>query len=171
MTRARATAWITLAACLISLRLTAQPGAAAAPASGGQAAPQPELPPQTLLQPGLYLFQTRTRSGNCNDAPRTGYITSAVATLDGVPGARALTMQLINSKYWPSWSLSVTAEGVILGEAFMAGAKDDSKGSSHFELHAKKERFQGVGARTYPGLIDGKPARCTLEYDALLKPL
>ena len=124
-----------------------------------------------MLTPGLYLFQTRTRSGNCNDAPRTGYITSAIATLDGVPGSRTLTMQLMNSKYWPTWTLTISAQNVILGEAFMGGGKDDSKGSSRFEISAKKERFQGIGARTYPGQIDGKPARCTLEYDALLKPL
>ena len=52
--------------------------------------------PQTILPPGLYLFQTRTRDGSCADAPRTGYVTSAVATLDGVPGARSMTLQLLN---------------------------------------------------------------------------
>ena len=36
------------------------------------AAAQPaEIAPQTVLPPGLYLFQTRTREGTCNDAPRT----------------------------------------------------------------------------------------------------
>ncbi|MEY4581880.1 MAG: hypothetical protein RL701_6583 [Pseudomonadota bacterium] len=129
------------------------------------------MPPQTLLVPGLYLFQTRTRSGSCNDAPRTGYITSSVATLDGVPGARTLTLQLLNSKYWPTWTLNVGTDGAIVGDANMAGARDDSKGSSHFELRAKKERFQGVGVRSYPNPTDPAAARCTLDYDALLKPL
>jgi hypothetical protein len=58
-----------------------------------------------------------------------------------------------------------------VGTANMAGAKDDTAGSSRFEIRAKKERYQGVGARSYPGQLDGKPARCTLNYDALLKSL
>ena len=130
-----------------------------------------ELPLQTALAPGLYLFQTRTREGTCKDAPRTGYVTSAVATLDGVPGARTMTMQLLNSKYWPTWTLTIAADNLITGSAFMNGAKDDSAGSSHFEIREKKDRYQGVGTRSYNGTIDGKPARCTLTYDALLKPL
>jgi hypothetical protein len=130
-----------------------------------------ELPAQTILAPGLYLFQTRTRDGTCRDAQRTGYVTSAVATLDGVPGARTMTMQLLNSKYWPTWTLTIGVDGNIVGNANMGGAKDDSAGSSHFEIRAKKERYQGVGARSYPGELDGKPTRCTLNYDALLKAL
>lgn len=130
-----------------------------------------DLPPQKVLPPGLYLFQTRTRDGTCNDAPRTGYVTSAVATLDGVPGARSMTMRLLNSKWWPTWTLSVNADNGIVGDAFMNGAKDDSAGSSHFELRQKKERFQGVGSRSYNSSEGGKTVRCTLNYDALLKPL
>jgi hypothetical protein len=133
--------------------------------------PETELPPQTVLMPGLYLFQTRTRDGTCNDAPRTGYVTSAVATLDGVPGARTMTMQLINSKYWPTWTLTIAADGGIAGSANMSGAKDETNGVSKFEIRAKKERFQGLGARTYPSTVDGKVVRCTLNYDALLKML
>jgi hypothetical protein len=129
------------------------------------------LPPQKVLAPGLYLFQTRTRDGTCNDAPRTGFVTSAVATLDGVPGSRTMTLKLLNSKYWPTWTLSVNADNVITGDAFMNGAKDDSAGSSHFELREKKDRFQGVGARSYNSTDAGKPVRCTLNYDALLKPM
>jgi hypothetical protein len=130
-----------------------------------------DLPPQTVLQPGLYLFQTRTRDGTCNDAPRTGYVTSAVATLDGVPGSRAMTLRLLNSKYWPTWKLNVGADNAIVGDANMYDAKDDSGGSSHFELREKKERFQGVGTRSYSSTEGGKPVRCRLNYDALLKPL
>lgn len=133
--------------------------------------PETELPAQTVLMPGLYLFQTRTRDGTCNDAPRTGYVTSAVATLDGVPGARTMTMQLLNSKYWPTWTLTIAADGGISGSANMSGAKDEANGVSKFEIRAKKERFQGVGARNYPATVDGKAVRCTLNYDALLKML
>jgi hypothetical protein len=135
------------------------------------AKPEDDLPPQTVLVPGLFLFQTRTRDGSCNDAQRTGYVTSAVATLDGVPGARTMTMQLLSSKYWPTWTLKIAADGVILGTAYMNGAKDDSAGVSTFEIRPKKERFQGIGARSYASTTDGKPVRCTLNYDALLKPL
>ena len=131
----------------------------------------PDAPPQTLLMPSLYLFQTRTRDGTCKDAPRTGYVTSSVATLDGVPGSRTMTMQLLNSKYWPTWSLTITEQDVIFGTANMGGAKDGTNGSSRFEIKQKKDRFQGVGSRTYPGQMDGKPAQCTLNYDVLLKPL
>jgi hypothetical protein len=127
--------------------------------------------PQTLLPPGLFLFQTRTRDGSCNDAPRTGYVTSAVATLDGVPGSRTMTMQLLNSKYWPTWTLTITADDTILGTANMKGASDDREGGSRFEIRAKKNRYQGTGARTYNAVVDDKPTRCTLNYDALLKPL
>jgi len=136
-----------------------------------QLAAQPGDSPQTLLLPGLYLFQTRTRDGSCNDAPRTGYITSAVATIDGVPGADSLSLQLLNSKYWPRWQLTVGADGVISGEATLGDTNDSNLGSSHFELRQKKDRFQGVGTREYPGKLDGKPIRCTLNYDALLKPM
>lgn len=134
-------------------------------------AAEPDLPPQNVLMPGLYLFQTRTRDGTCNDAPRTGYVTSAIATLDGVPGSRTMTMQLLNSKYWPTWTLTVATDNSIAGSAFMNGAKDAASGMSKFELRAKKERFQGVGMREYAASADGKPTRCTLNYDALLKPL
>jgi hypothetical protein len=130
-----------------------------------------DLAPQTILPPGLYLFQTRTRDGSCNDAPRTGYVTSAVATLDGVPGSRSMTLRLLNSKYWPTWKLNITAEDAIVGDANMFDGKDASGGSSHFELRAKKERFQGVGTRSYNSSEGGKTVRCNLNYDALLKPL
>jgi hypothetical protein len=147
--------------------------AAAATGTPSAAPAAKELPPQTILPPGLFLFQTRTRDGSCNDAPRTGYVTSAIATLDGVPGSRAMTMQLLNSKYWPTWTLTITADNAIIGTANMNGAKDDSAGSSRFEMRERKDRdrYQGVGARNYNATIDGKPTRCTLNYDVLLKPL
>jgi hypothetical protein len=131
----------------------------------------PEIKPQTILAPGLYLFQTRTREGTCNDAPRTGYVTSAMATIDGVPGSRVMTMQLLNSKYWPTWTLTITEKDVIVGSAIMGGGKDESAGMSRFEISAKKDRFQGVGNRSYPSKVAGETVSCTLSYDALLKPL
>lgn len=165
----RARIWLTASALLCALPaspLDAQPGAGKTPPTAAD-----DAPPQTVLAPGLYLFQTRTRSGTCNDAPRTGYVTSAIATLDGVPGARTMTMQLLNSKYWPTWTLTIGADDAIAGAAYLNGAKDDKDGSSRFELRAKKDRFQGVGKREYAGQKDGKAARCMLEYDALLKSI
>ena len=154
-----------LAGALLLSSLSLRESGAQPPAAAGA-----ELPPQTILPPGLYLFQTRTRDGNCNDAPRTGYVTSAVATLDGVPGSRSMTMQLLSSKYWPTWKLEVAADNSVVGTANMMGAKDDSAGSSRFELRIKKDRLQGMGARKYPGPANSKTA-CTLNYDALLKQL
>ena len=99
----------------------------------------PEQAPQTILAPGLYLFQTRTRDGTCNDAPRTGYVTSAIGALDGVPGSRVMTLQLLNSKYWPTWTLTVTDKDLIIGSAVMGGGNNAGAGASRFELSAKKE--------------------------------
>lgn len=156
--------WLIALACAALWGNEGAPPTAAAQAHGAE-------PEQGVLAPGLYLFQTRTRDGNCPDATRTGYVTSAVATMDGVPGACEMTMQLINSKYWPTWNLSVTAQGVITGTANRNGGKDAALGSSRFELKAKKDRFQGVGARSYTMEVDGHKKDCVLNYDALLKPL
>lgn len=145
--------------------------ATAQPSSGDAAGGVDGLPPQTILPPGLYLFQTRTRDGSCDDAPRTGYVTSAIATLDGVPGSRVMTLQLLNSKYWPTWKLNITAADAVIGDANIGGAATGENGTSHFELHEKKGRYQGVGSRTYPGKSAGKATSCTLNYDALLKPI
>jgi hypothetical protein len=160
-----------LALCVSALCVLAGDGEPAAAQASKAAAPVEPEKPQAILPPGLFLFQTRTRDGSCNDAPRTGYVTSAVATLDGVPGSRTMTMQLLNSKYWPTWTLTVTEDNAIIGTANMNGAKDDAAGSSRFEIRAKKDRYQGVGARSYNSVVDGKTTRCTLNYDALLKPL
>lgn len=160
--------WLVCVLSLLSALPAGQHGIAQAQAPSTD--PFEALPPQTILPPGLFLFQTRTRDGNCEDAPRTGYVTSAVATLDGVPGARTMTMNLLNSKYWPGWKLHVLEDDTIVGTANMFGVADGSKGSTRFEIRSKKDRFQGVGSRTYPHAK--RPGeRCTLNYDALLKPL
>lgn len=157
---------VVLAACLFLVN-----GTSGLADERAQAQATPEVPPQTILAPGLYLFQTRTREGTCNDAPRTGYVTSAIGALDGVPGSRVMTLQLLNSKYWPTWTLTVTDKDLIIGSAILGGGKDAGAGASRFELSAKKDRFQGVGNRTYPSKVGGETVTCTLSYDALLKPL
>jgi hypothetical protein len=156
---------------LVALALCLVAGGPATLSETHAQTPAPEIAPQTVLAPGLYLFQTRTREGTCNDAPRTGYITSAVATLDGVPGSRVMTMQLLSSKYWPTWTLTVNADNSIVGTAIIGGGKDPALGSSRFEISQKKDRFQGIGNRTYPSTVGGEKTSCTLSYDALLKPL
>lgn len=160
--RRRSAIWTVtaLAACLLGLGSDQGSSRAAA-----------QLGEQKVLPPGLFVYQTRTRDGTCPDAPRTGFVRSAIATLDGVPGSRQMTMKLPNSKYWPTWSITITGDNVIIGTANLMGAKDSSRGDVHFELKATKGRFQGVGYRNYFTKIDGKRRRCTLNFDALLKPM
>jgi hypothetical protein len=33
-----------------------------------------------------------------------------------------MTMQLLNSKYWPTWTLTIAADGCMSGTAMMGGA-------------------------------------------------
>ena len=121
---------------------------------------------QSVLGPGLYLFQTRVKSATCGDADRTGYVHSQVATIDGIPGARKMTMKLPNSKYWPTWDIVVEADGAVGGTAL---TKDKSAVSA-FEVRKKKgRRFVGKGMRQYNRRIKGKKERCSVEYEALLK--
>jgi len=51
---------------------------------------------QTVLGPGMYVFQTRTRSATCGDDERTGYVSTFLAPIHGVPGSRTMRMTLEN---------------------------------------------------------------------------
>jgi hypothetical protein len=83
-----------------------------------------------------------------------------------------ITKHKLKNNNYTTINLTLTQDDAIQGSAFMGGAKDDSGGSSNFELRRKKDRYQGVGSRTYPSKGEGgQPIRCTLNYDALLKPL
>lgn len=120
---------------------------------------------QRVLGPGVYVFQTRTRSATCDDDERTGYVSSFVAAVQGVPGSRSMRMQLLNSPYWPNWSLQVDAQNRITGDSTLEGASGPSAPRNHFEVTVDRDRFTGTGTRTYTR--GGQ--QCSVTYDALLR--
>jgi hypothetical protein len=122
---------------------------------------------QNVLGPGLYVFQTRTRSSTCGDAERDGYVLSYVAAINGVPGSVAMSMEVVNTPHFKSWSLQVSKENVLEGESRIGIAADAP--DAHFTVSRDGERWKGTGFRTYPGKLDGKPTRCRVEFDALLR--
>jgi hypothetical protein len=130
---------------------------------------EPANPPNTqgLLGPGLYVFQTRTRGSSCNDSERDGYVMSFMAAIDGVPGSTTMTMQLINNPHFQKWSLRVADEGTLSGSSKMGTSTGAPE--THFTAKLEGDRWKGAGARTYNGSFEGKPARCRVDYDALLR--
>lgn len=139
--------------------------------SSSSAQEAPDLPPQTVLGPGLYVFQTRTRTASCQDDERTGYVSSFVAPIHGVPGSRTMRMQLVNSPWWSTWTLRVDASDRIVGDAFLDGSSGPSRPTSHFEVTRNGDRFTGEGSRTYDATIAGARQRCVVTFDALLRRL
>lgn len=124
---------------------------------------------QTVLGPGMYVFQTRTRSASCNDDERTGYVSSFVAPIHGVPGSRTMRMQLLNNPYFANWSITVTPQGVIMGESQLEGARSADSPTNRFEVRRQGDRFTGTGSRSYTATVGGRRQRCTVEFDALLR--
>jgi hypothetical protein len=122
---------------------------------------------QAVLGPGLYVFQTRTREATCGDAEPDGYVLSFLAAIDGVPGATSMSMQVINTKHFNSWTLKVTPAGQVVGDSKIGNAADAP--DSHFEVSLDGPRFKGTGYRSYNGTLNGKPVRCKVSYDALLR--
>lgn len=127
--------------------------------------------PQTILGPGLYVFQTRTRTASCGDDERTGYVSSFYAAIHGIPGSRQMTMGLLNSPYWATWTITVSPQNEVTGEAFLTGSRGASRPTSHFVATQDGDRFTGEGTRTYDAEIDGTMRRCVVTYDALLRRL
>lgn len=123
---------------------------------------------QNVLGPGLYVFQTRVDHASCGDAERTGEVTSYYAAVDGIPGSRQMRMSLLNSRFWPDWTLVVTATNAVVGDARQAGVTGPNQGESHFEASYADGRFTGRGNREYTRTVDGQPARCRVSYEALL---
>jgi hypothetical protein len=123
---------------------------------------------QNVLGPGMYVFQTRIRNSTCGDAQPDGYVLSYLAAIDGVPGAITMTMQLVNTAHFKDWQLKITGKDV-LGESRMGTGNEAP--DSHFEVRLEKDRFKGVGSRSYNGTHNGKPERCRVNYDALLRRL
>ncbi len=120
---------------------------------------------QTVLGPGLYVFQTRTRSATCADDEATGYVSTFMAPIHGVPGSREMRMTLTNSEYWPSWTITVDAANHVLGDATLAGQSGPNAPRNHFSAQRQGDRFVGTGQRSYRA--NGRD--CRVEYDALLR--
>lgn len=126
---------------------------------------------QTVLGPGLYVFQTRIDHATCGDGERTGFVSSYFAAVDGIPGSRTMSMSLLNSSYWPTWELTVSSSNAVIGDARMRGQTGPSAGESHFELAHDGRRFTGRGTRSYDATVNGQRQRCRISYEALLRKL
>ena len=124
---------------------------------------------QTVLGPGLFVFQTRTREATCKDSEQNGYVSSYFAAIDGVPEALSMTMDLINTSYFKSWTLKVVDNVQVIGDSRIGTAADAP--DIHFEVKLDKDRFKGTGYRTYNGTFEGKKTRCRVNFDALLRRL
>ena len=124
---------------------------------------------QTVLGPGMYVFQTRTRSASCGDDERTGYVDSFIAPIHGIPGSRSMRMDLPNSTYWPTWSITVGEGGQVTGDAFLAGSTGPSRPTSHFSVRLDGSHFEGEGTRRYDSQTAGETRHCIVTYDALLR--
>ena len=114
---------------------------------------------QEILGPGLYVYQTRITEASCNDATRTGHVDSFVAAINGVPRSPTMEMMLTNSEHWKEWSITVHANGLIVGQARVRNR------SARFEVRRNGSRFTGTGHREYRS--NGSP--CRIEFDALLR--
>lgn len=126
---------------------------------------------QSILGPGLYVFQTRTREASCGDDSRSGYVSSFVAPIHGVPGSRRMRMQILNSEWWPEWRLQVTADNRVVGDSTMRGQSGPSAPRNHFDVARDGDRFVGQGVRTYTTRVDGRPQECSVTFDALLRQI
>lgn len=130
--------------------------------SGSEARAQNE---QSVLGPGMYVFQTRTRSATCGDDDRTGYVSSFMAPIHGIPGSRTMRTHLANSEYFPNWRITVNAQNHVLGRSTLQGASGPNAPTNEFDVHLERGRFVGTGTRRYRA--NGR--MCEVEYDALLR--
>jgi hypothetical protein len=126
---------------------------------------------QSILAPGLYVFQTRLDHATCGESSSSGNVTSYFATLDGRPGAREMKMTLMNSEYWPEWTVRIPEGNKVYGDAQQAKVTGPHRGEAHFELELKRGKLVGRGSRAWSQRVNGEMTRCRMAYDALLKPL
>lgn len=142
-----------------------------APQATAQEAPVAD--DQSVLGPGVYVFQQRTLSATCADDDRTGYVLSFVATIDGVPGSRSMTMKLLGARYWSTWSLTVAANGEVHGESFMDGTTGENRPVNRFRITRdrgrNRDRFTGTGTRSYNRPVNGETRRCEVSVEALMR--
>jgi hypothetical protein len=120
---------------------------------------------QTVLGPGLYAYQTRVTGATCGDDRQTGYVSTFMGTIDGIPGHRHMQMKLINNRYWREWDITVRRGGVIVGESEVR----EQEREAHFEVRRRGGRFVGEGSRSYFSTVDGERRRCTVNVDVLLR--
>ncbi len=123
---------------------------------------------QSVLGPGVYVYQQRVKEATCHDAEPDGYVLSFVAAIDGVPGATTMSMQITNTAYFKDWTLKISGNRVVGNSKIGKGADGPE---AHFEVTKDGDRFKGTGHRSYNGSHQGKPQRCKVSYDALLKRL
>ena len=122
---------------------------------------------QTFLGPGMYVFQTRVRNATCGDDQATGFVDSFIAPIHGVSGSRRMVMHLLNSQYWPDWTIVVTEGDEIFGDSSLHGWRGADPPTNHFMVTRRDAaRFTGLGVRRYRGQ-NGQP--CEVTFDALLR--
>jgi hypothetical protein len=158
--------WTVAASALLLVGLWAFPHEAAR--SQDKTAPD-TTKSQTVLGPGLYVFQTRTRDASCGDSEPDGYVLSYFAAIHGIPHAVAMSMELTNTPHFKNWTLKILDNKQVVGDSRIGTAADAP--DTHFEVKLEGDRFKGTGFRTYNGTVDGKKVRCRVNYDALLRRL
>ena len=126
---------------------------------------------QDVLGPGVYIYQTRLDRATCEEDSVRGYVTSYYAAIDGTPGAREMTMSLLNTQSWPRWTLVVRRDGTLVGDASFRNQNNPNQPRAHFEVRRQGEQLVGRGYREYFQTINGRRRRCRNEFDALLKRL
>jgi hypothetical protein len=153
----------------LAVSLAALTFAAALPRAQGESPAAADPNRQTVLGPGLYVFQTRTRDATCKDAEGDGYVLTFLGAIHGIPHAVNMTMELTNNQHFKTWTLKVSGNSQVIGDSRIGTAADAP--DSHFEVKLEGDRFKGTGFRTYNGMLDGKKVRCRVNYDALLRRL
>lgn len=141
----------------------------AARASFAQGKTSADASRQTVLGPGLYVFQTRTRDATCGDSEPDGYVMTYFAAIHGIPHAVSMTMELVNTPHFKTWTLKVMGNSQVIGDSRMGTAPEAP--DSHVEVKLEGDRFKGTGFRTYNGILNGKKQRCRVNFDALLRRL
>ena len=78
-----------------------------------------------------------------------------------------MAMQLVNTPHFVKWTLRVSDDGKLSGSSKMGTTSGAPE--THFTASLDDDKWKGTGARTYNGVLDGKPTRCRVDYDALLR--
>ncbi|MFK8002136.1 MAG: hypothetical protein AB8H86_21255 [Polyangiales bacterium] len=141
------------------------------PGFASEVGAQPARVAQRVLGPGAYVYQTRLDTATCEDDSNSGFTSSFFAAIDGVPGAADMRMSLVNSDYWPRWTLVVRPDGTVVGDATIRGQEGPNAARSHFEVQRRGDHLRGRGYREYNRTIDGQRRRCRNDFDVLIRRL